>query len=191
MTILVDKEIRKLLEEKKLIIKPPPEPHQIQPASLDVRLGREFLFFDKKEIVLDPLDKNSILNNSKLVTTDKYIIIEPGEFVLARTLEYIVFPKNIAGYIMGRSSIGRLGLFVENAGWIDPGFEGTLTLELVNASSHKIKLYPGMRIAQLIFFKLSDEPELGYSERKDSKYKGQILPTISKIFEDLEFKTKK
>ena len=108
---------------------------------------------------------------------DDFVEIGPKEFLLATTVEYIKLPSHITAFVEGRSSLGRLGLFIENAGWVDAGFEGQITLELYNANSVPIRLYVGMRICQLVFAKLDRIPDKVYS----GKYKGQRGVTPSRI----------
>lgn len=114
------------------------------------------------------------------------IVIPPKGFVLAATKEYLKIPNNLSAYVEGRSSVGRKGLQVQNAGYIDPGFEGTITLELFNASDVPIALKPGRRICQLVFFELMCETEKPY----DGKYVGQIDATPSRLEQDFEVKNK-
>jgi len=99
---------------------------------------------------------------------------------LATTLEYIELPEDLTAFVEGRSSLGRLGLFIENAGWVDAGFKGQLTLELFNANSYSIRLYPEMRICQLVFAMVDQKPLRPYS----GKYQGQRGVVPSKIYLD-------
>lgn len=141
-------------------VDPNPEQNQIQPASLDVRLGREFY----KEGMDAPW------------TNDDEVVLEPGVPYLAHTKESIDLPNDIAAQLTGRSSIGRQGIIVhKTAGWIDPSFTGQLTLELMNMSNQKRTLEVGSRVAQLVFFQL-DRPSSGYN----GKYQGQSGATQPK-----------
>lgn len=168
--ILSDKTIRRHLEMGELI-KSPINEIQIQPASVDLRLGEDFKCLGKEG---NPA--TLILNYLKRIPYRKhaYSAIAPGDFVLGTTMETISLPSNVGAVVMGRSSVGRTGLFVENAGWIDPGFEGELTLELFNSTKHFIKKPIGERICQIIFYKIDEEVERPYGSCDvGSKYQGQ------------------
>jgi dCTP deaminase len=191
--LLSDKEIKKYILEKKIILKPLPDFNsQLGPASLDIRLGNEFRIFNSnKKPYIDPKDPDTFLGLTKLVKIkdNEKFILHPREFVLGVTLEEINLPADIGARIEGRSSWGRLGLIVHStAGYIDPGFKGRLTLEMSNIGNIPIILYPGLRICQLAFELLSSPAENPYSERKNSKYGGQHVQE-SKIH--LDFKNKK
>ncbi|WP_444659840.1 dCTP deaminase [Caproiciproducens sp. R2] len=175
--ILSDKTIIKMLKEKTLLIEPIGE-EQIQPASVDIRLGNTF------SIVEDSPDGIITLQNEiryKTIQTDKYLLL-PGQFVLATTLEYFVMPDNLTAFVEGRSSLGRLGLFIQNAGWVDPGFEGEITLELFNANRCAIELQSGWRVGQLVFAQMDDIALKPYQ----GKYQGQKGATGSRVFMDKE-----
>ncbi len=173
--ILSDKTLKKLIAKKELIIEPIDE-HSIQPASIDCRLGDHFLVMEEnkmEEISLDSEIKYREINSSE-------ITIPPHSFLLATTKEYIKLPDDLTAFVEGRSSIGRIGLFIQNAGWVDPGFEGKITLELYNASSLPIKLKANRRICQLVFAKMDEKAERPYN----GKYQGQLKATGSRIFKD-------
>lgn len=170
MTILVDKTLRETIEAGTISIDPF-DPSLIQPNSLDVRLGNTDCRYVAPgyNCVID-LAHEAPRSVSRQV--DK-IVIRPGEFLLVETMEYIKLPSNIYGEIMGKSSTGRLGVDVENAGLVDSGFEGTLTLELFNKTkSHTYSIPPGFPIAQIVFYSC-DEVEKSYSQRKSARYLGQ------------------
>lgn len=173
--ILSDKTIKKLLAQGLLCIDPV-EPHQIQPASVDIRIGSSFSTL--KSTGLAPVEMSSKLEYETL-QADRFVIA-PGQFVLASTLEYFRLPANLTAFVEGRSSIGRLGLFIQNAGWVDPGFEGEITLELFNASQSSIVLESGWRVGQLVFAQLDDDAENPYR----GKYQGQRGATGSQIYKD-------
>ena len=158
----------------------PPSPNAIQPASIDLRLGNSFAVPDYSR-----LERGAITLGERLpytvMTLDHYVL-EPKAFVLATTMEYVKIPANLAASIDGRSSIGRMGLFVQNAGWIDPGFEGQITLELFNALDVPIVLVPGQRVGQLIFEHMDEIPLAPYA----GKYQGQTGATGSRIEMDIE-----
>ena len=174
--ILSDKTIRKYIVDGKLVRSALCD-KSIQPASLDVRIGNSFSFpceIETKGI----LSLNSEIQYST-VTQDSYLLM-PNQFVLATTIEYICLPNNVTAFVEGRSSIGRLGLFIQNAGWVDPGFEGQITLELFNASRYAIMIEAGTRICQLVFAQMDDEAENPYT----GKYQNQIGATGSRIHMD-------
>lgn len=157
--ILSDQDIRQELQEKRIIIEPITE-ESFQPASYDLHLGRGFI--TTKEVDVDELT------------------ILPQQFVLATTEEWISLDRQTTAMVEGRSSIGRKGLFIQNAGWIDPGFNGNITLELYNAGHESITIKPGMRICQLVFSKTRTPAEFGY----EGKYLGQTGVTKSRWEED-------
>ena len=175
--ILSDRTIIKMLDEKSLVINPVTK-EQIQPASVDIRLGNTFS-------VVDDTPSNIITLESqisyKTITTDTYLIM-PGEFVLATTMEYFELPDNLTAFVEGRSSLGRMGLFIQNAGWVDPGFKGEITLELYNANRCAIELKAGRRVGQLVFAEM-DEPALN---SYNGKYQGQMGATGSRVFMDCD-----
>ena len=175
--ILSDKTIRALLSSGQLEITPLDDV-QIQPASVDIRLGSSFGIMET-ELGM-PVCMDSAVSYH-VVKSEKYLL-RPGQFVLATTLEYIRLSHNMTAFVEGRSSIGRLGLFIQNAGWVDPGFEGEITLELFNASSCAIELCEGRRIGQLVFAQLDRDAERPYS----GKYQGQRGATGSRISLDDE-----
>lgn len=177
--ILNDKIIRKFISEGILVIDPIDD-FQIQPSSVDLRLGNEFLVYPKDLEVIDVKDPYFSNRLVKEIATEEGFIIKPKEFVLATTVEYVKLPDFLTAFVEGRSSLGRLGLFIENAGWVDAGFEGNITLEFYNANDIPIKIYPGMRICQLVFAKMEEKAEKPYK----GKYQGQRGTTGSKIFLD-------
>ncbi len=174
--ILSDKTILEYIENDKIIIEPF-DRASLQCSSLDLRLDNSILVYANTDVI----DVKSQIP-SEIINFEEYFVIKPKDFVLASTIEYIKLPDNITAFVEGRSSLGRLGLFIENAGWVDAGFEGQITLELYNANSYPIKLYHGMRICQLVFAMLDKTPSNIYS----GKYKSQKNPTPSKIFMDFQ-----
>ena len=173
--ILSDGEIKDLLEKNLLRIFPIEE-KQIQPASVDITLGTTFsLIEDVTSGIIDPTKTISY----KTFNTERFLLL-PGQFVLATTCEYIKLPNNLTAFVEGRSSWGRLGLFIQNAGWVDPGFEGEITLELYNANRCAIELSAGLRIGQLVFAKMAQNATNPYS----GKYQKQQSATGSKIYMD-------
>ncbi|MCR5617541.1 MAG: dCTP deaminase [Clostridiales bacterium] len=173
--ILSDKTIKKMIDEKTLVIKPVTE-EQIQPASVDIRLGNTFSVVDDSPSGVISLE-NKI--SYKTITTDTYLIL-PGQFVLATTMEYFELPDNLTAFVEGRSSLGRMGLFIQNAGWVDPGFKGEITLELYNANRCAIELKSGRRVGQLVFAEMDDHAQNPYN----GKYQGQTGATGSRVFLD-------
>ena len=151
----------------------PLTPEQLQPASVDLRLSNHFLKVDENR--LDAIRLDAEIAYQELVQTD--IVIPPHSFLLATTKETIRLPDDLTAFVEGRSSIGRIGLFIQNAGWVDPGFEGTITLELFNANRLPIRLQEGRRVCQLVFARLDRPAENPYS----GKYQGQQRATGSRI----------
>ena len=163
--ILSDGSIRELMRKKELEISPITD-EQIQPASVDCTLGTHFLRVDDAERTHLDFDREIKYTD---IESDK-IVIAPQSFLLATTNEYIKLPNHITSFVEGRSSIGRMGLFIQNAGWVDAGFEGRITLELFNANSLPIVLSSGRRICQLVFClmdKTSERPYRGKYYKQD------------------------
>ena len=175
--ILTDTAIREMMRQGDLIIEPLEE-MQIQPASVDLRIGNSFLKIDENNASHITLDTPPLYTEIKQDT----IILPPHSFILATTKEYISIPANVIAFVEGRSSIGRIGLFIQNAGWVDPGFQGEITLELYNANRIPIELQSGRRICQLVLSKLPSTPSKIYQ----GKYQRQKGATGSKIFKDTE-----
>lgn len=175
--ILSDQTITRFLQEGSLSISPL-EAEQIQPASVDIRLGNTF------SMVEDTPDGIITMENViryKTITADTYLLL-PGQFVLATTMEYFRLPDNLTAFVEGRSSLGRMGLFIQNAGWVDPGFEGEITLELFNANRCAIRLHTGRRVGQLVFAQMDAPALVPYQ----GKYQGQRGATGSRVFQDRE-----
>lgn len=177
--ILSDRAIRKMLEEGTLEIAPLTEA-QIQPASVDVRLGDTFSVVEDSSTGIVTLESEIPY---KTIETDTYLLL-PGQFVLATTMEYISLPDNLTAFVEGRSSLGRMGLFIQNAGWVDPGFKGEITLELFNANRCAIELKAGRRVGQLVFAEMDQKAMNPYC----GKYQGQRGATGSRVFMDNERK---
>lgn len=180
----------------RLKIEPFDSETQLQPASVDLRLGDSFKVVngsDMEDCNLERVrcsqnlhDQDSLIRMDKENTFKEYrtnkFIIPPHSFVLATTLETIALPDYISGRVEGRSSIGRIGLFIQNAGWIDPGFHGQITLELFNANDEPILVESGRRICQLVLSKLDKSVVNPYN----GKYNGQKGATASRIERDSE-----
>jgi dCTP deaminase len=179
------------VDKKRIFISPILSSSQVQPSSFDVRLGAEFLIVKTGKIThLEPIKDSIEVRNEVEKYTDKYkilnkherFILHPNEFILACTLEYIRLPADIAARIEGRSSWGRLGILVHStAGYIDPGFCGNITFELKNVGKVPIPLYPGIRMAQLSFFRVNNETLYR------GKYNESFGVVPSKYFNDFEY----
>ena len=180
--ILSDGTIRELIAAGTLIIEPIAD-GQIQPASVDVRLGAEFLVFRNHTVeVIDPFNRPADLMERVSVAEGEAFILHPGEFVLGTTVEAIGLPNDLVARVEGKSSLGRLGLLIHaTAGFVDPGWtRGQITLELSNVATLPIKLWPGMRIGQLSFHRLDKAAERPYGHPDlNSKYVGQAGPVAS------------
>lgn len=173
--ILSDGELREAIKDGRLEIAPI-EDGQIQPSSIDITLGNTFsVIEDYASGIIRP----SAQVNYKSFVTDRFVLL-PSQFVLATTREYVKLHNDLSAFVEGRSSWGRLGLFVQNAGWVDSGFEGEITLELFNANRCAIELKSGMRIGQLVFARMECNAQFPYN----GKYQGQKGATGSKILED-------
>ncbi|MDF2644912.1 MAG: Deoxycytidine triphosphate deaminase [Paenibacillus sp.] len=179
--ILSDYTIGQLIRKNELLIEPLTE-EQIQPASVDLRLGTHYL--KTNEFV------NSVMTLEVEMAYEAFeseeVVIPPQSFLLATTLETIRLPDDLTAFVEGRSSIGRIGLFIQNAGWVDPGFEGQITLELFNANRLPIKLSAGRRICQLVFARMDRKTENAYQ----GKYQGQRNAVGSRIHLDTDFRSR-
>jgi len=174
--ILSDGTLRELLDEKELVVDPMDEAC-MQPASIDCRLGTDYLELDSQCSCLSLSSDVSYRSFS-----GERVIIRPQSFLLATTLEWIKLPHDITAFVEGRSSIGRMGLFIQNAGWVDAGFQGRITLELFNANAVPIELVSGRRICQLVFCRMDKAAKFPYR----GKYFGQETTVGSLISKDNE-----
>jgi dCTP deaminase len=188
--LLSDRDIKRYIIEGK--VKVVPEPNwdiQLGPASVDFRLGEEVRIFNHHtKPYIDPRNPETFHNLTQLsyIKEEEPFVLQPGQFILGITLEEITMPEDIGARIEGRSSWGRLGLIVHStAGYIDPGFQGRLTLEISNIGMLPILLYPKARICQIAFETLSSPAEKSYFKKKDSKYFGDKTPEESRIHKDL------
>ena len=175
--ILSDRSIKKLLKEKRLIIKGLTK-GAIQPSSVDLSLDSNALILKYWDTPEGILDLSRPLKHQKI--TGKKIVVPAHSFVLATTHEYIQLPHDISAFVEGRSSIGRTGLFIQNASVVGPGFKGCLTLEIYNANILPIRLVAGMKIGQLILFQMDSACETPYK----GKYQNQRKATPTKAFLD-------
>ena len=181
-SVLSDGTIRRLVDEGRIRIDPWDD-HLVQPASVDLRLGRSFRVFHNHRITaIDLREPPENLTEQVVVEEDEPFVIHPGEFCLGRTEEWVELPDDIVARIEGKSSLGRLGLIVHaTAGFCDPGWKGTLTLELNNLTRVPIKLWPGLPIAQLSFMTLDQPAERPYGHPDlGSHYHGQVEATESR-----------
>lgn len=187
--MLSDKDIRAALESGDLVVEPIEDPAlQIQPASIDLRLGNDFrVFKHTQRAFIDPrCDDMDDYTEVYHVADGESFILHPGEFVLGTIKEYVKIPNDIVAQVDGRSSLGRLAILVHaTAGFIDPGFEGNITLELSNVGKMPVAFYPNMRVCQISFSRLSSPSERPYGHpNRHSKYQGQRGPTASRIRND-------
>ena len=181
-----DRDIRASIEAGQIGLEPL-EMGLLQPSSIDVRLDRFFRLFDNhKYAFIDPAEQQDELTRLIEVEPKEPFILHPGEFVLGSTYEFVTLPDDVAARLEGKSSLGRLGLLTHStAGFVDPGFKGHVTLELSNVATLPIKLWPGMKIGQLCFFKLTSPSEHPYgSEKYSSRYQGQRGPTASRSYKN-------
>ncbi len=184
--LLSDRDIRAEIDRGRVVLDPYDE-SMVQPSSVDIRLDRFFRVFENHRYPhIDPAEDQPELTRSVEPDGDEPFILHPGEFVLGSTYEVITLPDDVAARLEGKSSLGRLGLLTHStAGFIDPGFSGHLTLELSNVATLPIKLWPGMKIGQFCFFRLSSPAENPYgSARYGSRYQGQRGPTQSRSFQN-------
>ncbi len=184
-SVLSDGTIRELVETARIRIDPW-DPALVQPASVDLRLGDSFrVFHNHRTTAIDLRQPPTNLTEEVIAGAEEGFVIHPGEFCLGRTLEWVELPDDIVARIEGKSSLGRLGLIVHaTAGFCDPGWRGTLTLELNNLTRVPIKLYPGLLIAQLSFMTLDRAAERPYgSADLGSHYQGQVAATESRYAE--------
>ena len=193
MAILSDKTIKEYLEEGKIVIDPLKDEQQIQPSSVDMRLGDEFKVFKViRKPYIDPKDEEDIAEymESSTVPEGEAFIIHPNEFALATTQEYVKVPDDLVARVEGRSSMGRLGVTMHvTAGYVDPGFEGRITLEISNIGAMPVALYTGQRVCQLVFETMTTPAELPYGHpKRNSKYMKQLKPESSRGKLDYELK---
>ena len=184
--LLSDRDIKKELAAGRIGLEPFTT-DMVQPSSVDVRLDRYFRLFDNhKYPFIDPAADQPDLTQLIETSPDEAFILHPGEFVLGATFEQVSLPDDVAARLEGKTSLGRLGLLTHStAGFIDPGFSGHVTLELSNVATLPIKLWPGMKIGQLCFFRLSSPAENPYgSGPYGNRYQGQRGPTASRSFQN-------
>lgn len=186
MQLIKNKQMKELLESKQLVITPILSKEQIGQASIDLRLGNIFKVSRLTREGFIDISKDNIEKFFDTSYRDfgQDFILYPNQLVLANTFEFIKLPNNIMSNIYTRSSINRLGVNISSIA--QPGYSGTLTLELINRSDSPIKLKCGMRIVQLVLFDVGDEGIVPYGNIKGAKYIANTEPKVSNIFEDLD-----
>ncbi len=184
--VLSDRTIRRLLDEGRIGIDPYAE-ELLQPSSVDVRVDKLFrVFRNSRYPFIDVKQEMEELTELVEIDPEEAFILHPGEFVLGSTLERITLPDDLVARLEGKSSLGRLGLLIHStAGFIDPGWDGHVTLELSNVANLPITIYYGMKIGQLSFVQLSEPAEHPYGTGSlGSKYQGQAGPTPSRYWKN-------
>ena len=191
--ILSDHDIRDAIDSGRIKITAPDDKflENIGPSSLDLRCGSHFKVYEHTKFsLLDPADPTTFENCSRMIEVKNFaepFIVQPGDFILGVTLESIALPDDLVARVEGRSSLGRLGIIVHStAGFVDPGFAGTITLEITNINRMPVALYPGMRVCQLAFETLTSPAEVDYSKKATQKYQNQVFPEESRITRDPE-----
>ncbi|MEX1038131.1 MAG: dCTP deaminase [Acidimicrobiia bacterium] len=184
--IYSDRTIKESISSGKIAIEPY-EPSYVQPSSVDLRVGNGFrVFVNHRYSEIDPRAPQADLTQLVEVGADEPFMLHPGEFVLGSTLERVRLGVDVVARLEGKSSLGRLGLLIHStAGFIDPGFEGHITLELSNVATLPIAIYAGMKIGQISFYQMTTAAEYPYgSPELGSKYQGQSGPTASRSHRD-------
>ncbi len=186
--VLSDATIARLLAEGKVEIEPYDD-SLLQPSSVDVRVDRLFrVFHNNRYPFIDVKVEQSELTELVEVDDEHPFVLHPGEFVLGSTLERVRLPDDLVARLEGKSSLGRLGLLIHStAGFIDPGWDGHVTLELSNVANLPITIYPGMKIGQISFMQMTEPATTPYGAGSiGSKYKGQRGPTASRYWKNFE-----
>ena len=188
MAVLSDRDIRSALQAGRIRVDPY-DPTCLQPSSVDLHLDGAFrVFRNNRYPYIDVRQPQPDLTELIRIENDTPFILHPGEFVLGQTLEWVELPDDLVARLEGKSSLGRLGLLIHStAGYVDPGWKGTLTLELSNVANLPVTLYYGMKIGQISFVRMSSPVERPYgSPSLGSKYQGQETPTASEFYRDFE-----
>jgi dCTP deaminase len=186
--VLSDRTIKSEIAAGRIRIDPYDE-RLVQPSSIDVRVDRKFrVFHNSRYPYIDVREPMEGLTELVEVSDEEPFVLHPGEFVLGQTLEAIALPNDLVARLEGKSSLGRLGLLIHStAGFVDPSWQGNLTLELSNVANLPIALYFGMKIGQISFFRMSSPVERPYGSKElGSKYQGQSRPTASEYYRDFE-----
>ncbi len=184
--VLSDRDIKKEISKNNIVIKPF-DLKDVQPSSIDLRLDFQFqVFHNARYPYIDVKQPMENLTDLVKITEDQPFILHPGEFVLGSTIENITLPDDLVARLEGKSSLGRFGLLIHStAGYVDPGWDGKLTLELSNVANLPITLYYKMKIGQISFIRLSSPAEFPYGSKAiGSKYKGQQEPTPSRFYQN-------
>jgi dCTP deaminase len=186
MSVLSDVDIGEEIAYGDLEVEPVNLSEQLQPCSLDIRVGDEVAWYKSSNVIIDSRNTNAERHlESEPLFEDDSVLVEPDDFLLLNTEEWVSIPPYLEAELRGRSSYGRLGLEVHStAGLVDPGFSGRLVMEVSNNSQHPIRLHRGDRIAQLVFKELKTRSETPYGEQEDSKYDGQRGAVGSRIWEE-------
>ena len=181
--VLSDRTIREQLAAGRLVIEPFDE-GLLQPSSVDVRVADRFrVFHNSRRPFIDVREPSDDLTELVTVAPGERFILHPGEFVLGSTLERVALPDDLVARLEGKSSLGRLGLLIHStAGYVDPGFDGTITLELSNVAKLPISIHPGMAIGQISFLQMTTPVDNPYR----GKYQGQRGPTASAFHREFE-----
>jgi dCTP deaminase len=186
--ILSDRDIRAEIDAGRIVIDPF-VPDAVQPSSVDLHLGNRFrVFRNNRTAVIDPRQEQPELTELVEIAGDEPFVLHPGEFALGATFERVALPNDLVARLEGKSSLGRLGLLIHStAGFIDPGWDGHVTLELSNVANLPITIYYGMKIGQLSFVQLTEPAATPYGAGKlGSKYQGQQGPTPSRYWQNFE-----
>jgi dCTP deaminase len=186
--VLSDRTIKRLLDEGRIEIEPY-DPELLQPSSVDVRVDRFFrVFHNARYPFIDVREPQEELTELVEIGDDRPFILHPGELVLGSTLERIRLPDDLVARLEGKSSLGRLGLLIHStAGFIDPGWDGHVTLELMNGANLPITIYYGMKIGQISYLEMTEPAETPYgADELGSKYQGQAGPTPSRYWQNFE-----
>ncbi len=184
--ILSDRDLKKAIEDKKISVTPL-FPNSIQPASIDVHLGADFLVFKNTDnVCIDPKEPIDGMMEALTIDENKQFILHPGEFALCMTYETVSVPNDMVLQLNGKSSLARIGLVVHaTAGYVDPGNTLKITLELHNLATLPIKLYYKMPIAQVAYMKLTSEVDVPYGKDSlNSKYFGSTKPVASQYYKN-------
>jgi dCTP deaminase len=184
--VLSDRSIREEIDAKRIVIEPLAD-ECIQPSSVDLHVDRYFRLFRNHSMrVIDVREDLEDLTELVEVPEGEPLILHPGEFILGSTLERVVLPDDLVARLEGKSSLGRLGLLIHStAGFVDAGWDGHLTLELSNVANLPITVYPGMKIGQISFLRMTTPAEHPYGSKElGSKYQGQRGPTPSRYYEN-------
>lgn len=189
MAILSDQDLKQLIDNQDAVeAKKGPDINydlQLGPSSFDLRLGYEFGIINTRRI--EKIDTKDMEKYEEVIQKEEHtpedgVVIHPGEFILGSTIEKLNVPKNLVARVEGRSSYGRLGIIIHaTAGFVDPGFEGDITLEIQNLGNAPVKLYPEDRVCQVVFETMTSEAENPYGKKSDNKYMGQTGAVGSRL----------